>query len=500
MDNRTAPDAPVKEKRTKGYVKFKELTVDRETWDALVPYMEDATVEKVRVHHSEDGAKVYTFEAGLSNSEKNMIMRALGRETWKQPEELGSDQWMVCQRTVLLIHELKKSKMCPITGRDQTLDAWHTMMIYMVQNLYSAEHRFGGLWATITVQVLTQFSAQIGQPWKWVCQLDTRAKLSIGDIQNMHDITVKLTDQWFVSDFGRRMPRKLRGNWIIPHHVKLRVKIKEATAFMSAMFKLDFKIPANDMGIKIHDGDYAALGDFQNGLEIYLQDNGLNDRGHSNLLPSGAIMHKETGLLWHAFPALNMDLLSRLKSQLALLEKSLVGNVLGYEELDEDDYEELGVLEFLDKPQLLQEVEAALRNKYVSALPKDQGRTFHIGFQPTGVNEAMERTKALKKTAMDLHVKDYESMSASALVAAIEPLMVCCYDILRLREKLECCKGNDDALVILVEDARQVQAVGLFGQRYASLEEPQDGHKLFLRFDPVAFWWFSTFELPLVLS
>ncbi|EGB02740.1 hypothetical protein AURANDRAFT_68607, partial [Aureococcus anophagefferens] len=356
MDNRTAPDAPVKEKRTKGYVKFKELTVDRETWDALVPYMEDATVEKVRVHHSEDGAKVYTFEAGLSNSEKNMIMRALGRETWKQPEELGSDQWMVCQRTVLLIHELKKSKMCPITGRDQTLDAWHTMMIYMVQNLYSAEHRFGGLWATITVQVLTQFSAQIGQPWKWVCQLDTRAKLSIGDIQNMHDITVKLTDQWFVSDFGRRMPRKLRGNWIIPHHVKLRVKIKEATAFMSAMFKLDFKIPANDMGIKIHDGDYAALGDFQNGLEIYLQDNGLNDRGHSpadavevkgtgdngqvtahqsvtfaavqlpgapardaidgllnrkfqstgNLLPSGAIMHKETGLLWHAFPALNM--------------------------------------------------------------------------------------------------------------------------------------------------------------------------------------------------
>ncbi|KAH8049680.1 hypothetical protein JL721_11631 [Aureococcus anophagefferens] len=57
MDNRTAPDAPVKEKRTKGYVKFKELTVDRETWDALVPYMEDATVEKVRVHHSEDGAK-----------------------------------------------------------------------------------------------------------------------------------------------------------------------------------------------------------------------------------------------------------------------------------------------------------------------------------------------------------------------------------------------------------------------------------------------------------
>ena len=37
-------------------------------------------------------------------------------------------------------------------------------------------------------------------------------------------------------------------------------------------------------------------------------------------------------------------------------------------------------------------------------------------------------------------------------------------------------------------------------KRYASLEEPQDGHKLFLRFDPVAFWWFSTFELPLVLS
>ena len=157
---------------------------------------------------------------------------------------------------------------------------------------------------------------------------------------------------------------------------------------------------------------------------------------------------------------LTQDLLGRLKSQLALLEKTLVGNVpafikaqvLGYEELDEDDYEELGVLEFLDKPQLLQEVEAALRNKYVSGLPKDQGRTFHIGYQPTGVNEAMERTKALKKTAMDLHVKDYESMSASALIAAIEPLMVCCYDILRLREKLECCKGNDDALVILVED------------------------------------------------
>ena len=60
-------------------------------------------------------------------------------------------------------------------------------------------------------------------------------------------------------------------------------------------------VPATDTGIKIHDGDYAALGDFQNGLEIYLQDNGLNDRGHS---PADAVEVKGTGdngqgfLLW----------------------------------------------------------------------------------------------------------------------------------------------------------------------------------------------------------
>ena len=70
---------------------------------------------------------------------------------------------------------------------------------------------------------------------------------------------------------------------------------------MSDMFKLDFNIPATDTGIKIHDGDYAALGDFQHGLEIYLQDNGLDDRGHS---PADAVEVKGTGdngqgfLLW----------------------------------------------------------------------------------------------------------------------------------------------------------------------------------------------------------
>ena len=58
MDNQTAPDAPRKEQRTKGYVKFQHLTVDREMWDLLVPHMEDATVEKVRVHHSDHKAKV----------------------------------------------------------------------------------------------------------------------------------------------------------------------------------------------------------------------------------------------------------------------------------------------------------------------------------------------------------------------------------------------------------------------------------------------------------
>ena len=41
-DNHTlaAPDAPRKESRTRGYVRFMELTVDEEMWDALVPYME----------------------------------------------------------------------------------------------------------------------------------------------------------------------------------------------------------------------------------------------------------------------------------------------------------------------------------------------------------------------------------------------------------------------------------------------------------------------------
>ena len=58
MDNHTAPDAPVKEKRTKGYVRFRELTVDQEIWDALVPHMDDATVGKVQAHHSEHKAKV----------------------------------------------------------------------------------------------------------------------------------------------------------------------------------------------------------------------------------------------------------------------------------------------------------------------------------------------------------------------------------------------------------------------------------------------------------
>jgi len=59
-DNHTlaAPDAPRKESRTKGYVRFMELTVDEEMWDALVPYMEGVTLEKVRVHHSKDGAKI----------------------------------------------------------------------------------------------------------------------------------------------------------------------------------------------------------------------------------------------------------------------------------------------------------------------------------------------------------------------------------------------------------------------------------------------------------
>ena len=59
MDNQTAPDAPRKEKKlTGGFVKFRSLTVDREMWDLLVPHMEDATVEKVRVHHSDHKAKV----------------------------------------------------------------------------------------------------------------------------------------------------------------------------------------------------------------------------------------------------------------------------------------------------------------------------------------------------------------------------------------------------------------------------------------------------------
>ena len=48
---------------------------------------------------------------------------------------LGPIQTMDAQCQVsdqdLMVNQLKDSKMCPITGRDQTLDAWHTMMIYM---------------------------------------------------------------------------------------------------------------------------------------------------------------------------------------------------------------------------------------------------------------------------------------------------------------------------------------------------------------------------------
>lgn len=159
-------------------------------------------------------------------------MRSLKLTSTSKPDELKTNsEWLLAQNITLCLLDLK----------DQSALSAHkfnSVIFFVLRRIFHQK-----LWAMIAAFVISEFAEAVGTPWKWLAILDSRPKLSLGTVQDMHTITLHLAEEYFGAAYGYRLLWECHSNWLIPHKTKLQATAKEANFRMEATFQVSYELP-----------------------------------------------------------------------------------------------------------------------------------------------------------------------------------------------------------------------------------------------------------------
>jgi hypothetical protein len=223
----------------------------------------------------------------LSKNEKKMVRTAL--KVQGTPAELSEEQWCWVSRLTLATKILKSdSSVYKLSGSGVGLETYYETMIWWLKRFLRKEDKanqdgvVSELWRCIVLEVLRDLGKAVGNPWKWLYHMDRRPSMSLGNIKDAHDVTLALTDQWLEDmGCGKKVPRRIRGGWMVPHLAQMSVVKKMADAHMESLLKPTYLPPTTLKAIKINAGDFVAVSDIQMVVEIVLHDHLLDRCGTS---------------------------------------------------------------------------------------------------------------------------------------------------------------------------------------------------------------------------
>jgi len=220
----------------------------------------------------ENAAKRHPYNlkyASFGKDVNNAIKRALSLPSESCPEALSKDQWAFVKNMTSAYRDFCKQS--PLAGDEVRKAPLAEAMTWWIRSI---DH--GQIWRTCLTEALMEMGEFVGTPWRWVCAMDLRSKMSMKCVEDFHSITIKLTEQWLATAYNAGLPRQCKGSWLIPHSTQMRAASKKASLEMDRILSPTYTAPP---GSGVLDVDIALIEKVQNFVQIDIHNRGWDGRG-----------------------------------------------------------------------------------------------------------------------------------------------------------------------------------------------------------------------------